>query len=673
MKQKILIIIMISVALGSMLFSHLWMNRRFNLLQQSIRDRDTVMRTQDDRDAQTMDQLKQAVLLLTQDSHLFRQYLQLPPQSFPNFEEEKTDQPETPRTNQIFFKALDTLVKQRATEEAMIRFYSFISDSDVSALFKRVGLEKGEQDGLSARWHDSQGRLYFILTAAPDKQGYQVKTPFTSGKEVNSVQELERFVMDHDIEIKTFYERVKGLLDNLNSIQQTGELSDILRAHNLTLGTPKERGDRTERDVVDSQGRILLSFGIDRSEAEWSFKGKRYPNALELSRAVIESLEGLDLRPEEQIQTEQGSLEILRLLDDDGFMAYLKQSGLKLSEIPREDLYYLYYDLSTLQDYRIGSFAVQKNVGEIYLMDKDDVIITSLKTLGIQTGLPVKKKAALPTDLGNLPPLSLGKGDKSFLLIGANEGNTDTIMVVHLDNSGNNGTIVSVPRDLYFKGRKINTIYPLYGPEELKKTISEITGLPIERYMYIDMFAFADVVDLLGGIDIVLKEPLIDPTYVVKNDGRWSTLHYEAGPHHLGGVESLRIARSRHTSDDFGRAERQQMLLIALKEKISGMNAGSFSKVTDLINVLMNYVRTDFSVLELMSIFTHHRDNDIRSYVLSWDNVLYHTYSNLYLLGNDVEVDENFNKGAWIMLPLNNDWNVIRWYIRDILAGERDG
>ena len=95
--------------------------------------------------------------------------------------------------------------------------------------------------------------------------------------------------------------------------------------------------------------------------------------------------------------------------------------------------------------------------------------------------------------------------------------------------------------------------------------------------------------------------------------------------------------------------------------------------MTDLINVLINYVRTDFSVFELITIFNHHRDDEIRNHVLSWDNVLYHTYSNLYLLEKDVEVDENYNKGAWIMLPLNNDWNVIRWYIRDIITGGKNG
>jgi hypothetical protein len=147
---------------------------------------------------------------------------------------------------------------------------------------------------------------------------------------------------------------------------------------------------------MDPQGRVLLSLGIDRSSAAWSFEGQSYSNSLQLSQAVIERLEAFDLRPKEEILTEQGSLEISRLLDDEGFLAYLKNSKLKLSDIPREDLYYLYYDLSNTDDQLIGSLAVQKNVGEIYLMDKDDVIITSLKTLGIQSGLPVKKKSSSP-------------------------------------------------------------------------------------------------------------------------------------------------------------------------------------------------------------------------------------------------------------------------------------
>lgn len=86
----------------------------------------------------------------------------------------------------------------------------------------------------------------------------------------------------------------------------------------------------------------------------------------------------------------------------------------------------------------------------------------------------------------------------------------------------------------------------------------------------------------------------------------------------------------------------------------------------------MNYVRTDFSVLELFNLFLNHKDDSFNNHVLSWDNVLYHSFSNLYLLGDDVEVDENFNKGAWIMLPMNNDWNVIRWFIRNIITKGKD-
>ena len=267
--------------------------------------------------------------------------------------------------------------------------------------------------------------------------------------------------------------------------------------------------------------------------------------------------------------------------------------------------------------------------------------------------------------------MELGRGDKTLVLMGANEANTDTIMVVHLSGTSHRGTILSIPRDLYYRSKKINRIYPLYGPEELKKTLSEITGLPIQHYIYIDMFAFAEVIDILGGIDIILKEPLIDPTYVTKENGKLSTLHYEAGLHNLGGVETLRIARSRYTTNDFGRAARQQMILMAMKDRFTSPDAGMVTKAIELIEVLMNYVRTDFSVMQLFNLFLNHKDDTFDNHVLSWDNVLYNSYSNLYLLEDEIEIDEDFDRGSWIMLPLDNDWNVVRRFIRNLLMKDR--
>ena len=71
---------------------------------------------------------------------------------------------------------------------------------------------------------------------------------------------------------------------------------------------------------------------------------------------------------------------------------------------------------------------------------------------------------------------------------------------------------------------KINSIYRNYGPSRLMSDLSSITGLNISKYIAIDMYAFIDMVNILGGVTVKLNEPLIDPTYKVRENGRWSTL-----------------------------------------------------------------------------------------------------------------------------------------------------
>ena len=209
----------------------------------------------------------------------------------------------------------------------------------------------------------------------------------------------------------------------------------------------------------------------------------------------------------------------------------------------------------------------------------------------------------------------------------------------------------------------------------MAKDISEITGLNIEKYAVIDMYAFIRAVDILGGIDITLHEDIIDPTYKVKDDGRWSTLYYPKGTYHFNGLEALRIARARHYSSDFGRAEKQQQILSSLKEKAGALNFGNMGKIFELIGTLLTYLDTNLTAFEIADLLRKYSNANISSQIiLDTSNVLYHTYSNLYYLGKEAdEVDENFYKGAWILLPQENDWNVIRWFVRKIVKGDGDG
>jgi polyisoprenyl-teichoic acid--peptidoglycan teichoic acid transferase len=169
-----------------------------------------------------------------------------------------------------------------------------------------------------------------------------------------------------------------------------------------------------------------------------------------------------------------------------------------------------------------------------------------------------------------------------------------------------------------------------------------------------------------------LDEDLIDPTYKVKNNGIWSTLYYRKGTHHLDGVAALRVARSRHGSDDFDRSKRQQLVIRAVFDQMRSINAGDISKVYDFVSTVFSYIDTNLNTADIVKNFLMYKDNEIADpNIINTDNILYATYTNLYLLSEqekaDVLKNDDFYKGLWIVLPRDNNWNLIKKHIENIL------
>jgi LCP family protein required for cell wall assembly len=233
--------------------------------------------------------------------------------------------------------------------------------------------------------------------------------------------------------------------------------------------------------------------------------------------------------------------------------------------------------------------------------------------------------------------------------------------------------LISIPRDLYHKGLKINAFHRLYGIDQLARELSDITGLKIDKYVIIDMFALIEVINILGGIDVSLEKQLVDPTYRIKrDDGTWGTLYYPAGDYHLNGVQALRIARSRYTTSDFDRSKRQQLVMEAMADQLKSLALKDVDKIYQLIRAMAAYVKTNLSVTEMLYFYLKYKDYAINAgNVIDTTNVLYHTFTNVYLLGEEakeeMETNEDFDRGKYILLPRNNDWNLIRWYVRNLI------
>lgn len=224
---------------------------------------------------------------------------------------------------------------------------------------------------------------------------------------------------------------------------------------------------------------------------------------------------------------------------------------------------------------------------------------------------------------------------------------TDTIMVISYDKDIQKTSMVSIPRDLYVriygdKMEKINSAYEIgvLRNSELsftKKLISRITGVYIDSAVVLDFSSFQKIIDDLGGIDIVLNQPFMETQ-------QWGyEFSLPAGENHLDGQTALYYVRSRFSSSDFDRAQRQQKVIMAIKDKIAQLNLLSDPiKTLSILNTIRKNVNTDLAIWDAGSLINLSKqfsesDSKINRYIITTENLVYESRlqteaGNLYVL-----------------------------------------
>jgi LCP family protein required for cell wall assembly len=148
---------------------------------------------------------------------------------------------------------------------------------------------------------------------------------------------------------------------------------------------------------------------------------------------------------------------------------------------------------------------------------------------------------------------------------GLEDWNTDALMVISVSADKSQITILSLPRDTVdipmgdgtVYHHKVNGIAQRLGMPALRDAMATLLGVPIDRYIRMDMDDFAWMVDAVGGIDVDVKTRIAD--YGIH-------LFLAPGPAHFDGAQALAFSRTRADSD-YGRAARQQQVMVALARK----------------------------------------------------------------------------------------------------------
>jgi LCP family protein required for cell wall assembly len=132
------------------------------------------------------------------------------------------------------------------------------------------------------------------------------------------------------------------------------------------------------------------------------------------------------------------------------------------------------------------------------------------------------------------------------------------------------------------------------GVEATKDAAEGILGIEIPYYVFIDMHGFAALVDALGGVDITVEERLPKgggPAYPGQPAEEWAIGWIEPGPQHMDGDTAQWYARSRYTTSDFDRMERQRQLQQAMLAQFTPQNV--LTRFQDIIGAGTAIVETD--------------------------------------------------------------------------------
>lgn len=192
---------------------------------------------------------------------------------------------------------------------------------------------------------------------------------------------------------------------------------------------------------------------------------------------------------------------------------------------------------------------------------------------------------------------------------GRTEALTDSLMVVSMDPVGRTVSILSLPRDLIgvplgngnVFGPKLNSLrsfayrnpkqFPQGGTRALEDAVGALLGIRINYEATVNLIGFIKVVDAVGGVDVTNTTNLNDAKYDWL-DGTYGFI-LPPGQYHLDGRHALAYARSRYTpgDTDFGRAERQQEVLLAIRSRV--LQGNVILRLPQLLDALTGLIATD--------------------------------------------------------------------------------
>ncbi|MBL0847467.1 MULTISPECIES: LCP family protein [Mammaliicoccus] len=230
-----------------------------------------------------------------------------------------------------------------------------------------------------------------------------------------------------------------------------------------------------------------------------------------------------------------------------------------------------------------------------------------------------KSKSSLrdkPVDpsLDHVSVLFLGVDDSDSRRKGgqkASQSRTDAMIYTTFNRDKKQIRMVSIPRDTlsyipavkYYD--KITHAHAIDGPEGSMESVESTLNVPVDFYARINMEAFVEVVDELGGIEYDVPFSLNEPN--TEDKGR---IKVKKGKQNLTGDEALAVVRSRKQDSDLERGKRQMEMIKAIIKKAQETN--SINKLDDLVKIVGKNAKHNFTFDDIQNLATTYSSSKVK-------------------------------------------------------------
>jgi polyisoprenyl-teichoic acid--peptidoglycan teichoic acid transferase len=204
-------------------------------------------------------------------------------------------------------------------------------------------------------------------------------------------------------------------------------------------------------------------------------------------------------------------------------------------------------------------------------------------------------------------PNSIDGSPESF------SGKSGTMLLIRLNPTEKTMRVLSIPKDTMIsipqKGlTKVSDANSQGGPVMAARVVSRsLSNAPIDRYVRISTSGLRQLVDQLGGVEVFVPEPMNS-----NDSSQHSSISLVEGWQNLNGEQAEKFVRFREPKKpDLERVQRQQSLLIALRERLSSPTVAP--RLPSLIRVMRKYFDTNLKLEEMMALVNYssniERDN----------------------------------------------------------------